>query len=105
MTRPSALNLVRVGGATAVPDILRNLGADADRVIGAAGVSPSILADPENVIPFSMLAKLIQQCVDATRSPAVDAYGSNPPCLRPFYGQPQQAPMKAQFAWALRGSG
>jgi AraC-like DNA-binding protein len=61
--------LVRVGGATAIPEILRNLGADADRVIGAAGVSQSILADPESVIPFSMLAKLIQQCVDATRSP------------------------------------
>ncbi|MFI4997054.1 MAG: AraC family transcriptional regulator [Hyphomicrobiales bacterium] len=61
------LELIRVGTAIAIPGVLRNLGADADSVIGKAGLSPEILADRENVIPFVALARLFDECVKATR--------------------------------------
>jgi AraC-like DNA-binding protein len=68
MPQPAGLELVRVGGATAVPEMLRDLGAEADAVIGAAGLSRAILADPESVIPFVTFRRLIRACVEATRS-------------------------------------
>ncbi|SDR64279.1 Helix-turn-helix domain-containing protein [Rhizobiales bacterium GAS113] len=59
--------LARVGGAIAIPKILDELGADANAVIDAAGLSPEILADSDNVVPFLALGHLLHQCVEATR--------------------------------------
>ena len=67
MQRRDRLELTRVGGATALPAILRDLGADASAVVGVAGLSREILADPENVIPFSSLGHLLQQSTAATQ--------------------------------------
>jgi AraC-like DNA-binding protein len=67
MRRRDRLELTRVGGAIALPRILRELGADANAVIGAAGLSPEILSEPENVIPFSRLGHLLRQGIEATQ--------------------------------------
>ena len=68
MQRQDGLELIRVGGAMALPAILRDLGADADAIIAAAGLGPEILADPENVIPFLTLGHLLEQVARATQS-------------------------------------
>ena len=67
MRRQDGLELIRVGAAMALPALLRDLGADADAVIASAGLSPEILADPENVIPFLSLGHLIEQAARATQ--------------------------------------
>jgi AraC-like DNA-binding protein len=61
------LELIRVGGAIAIPEVLHDLGADADAIIRAAGLSPEVFADPDNVIPFVALGRLVFGCVAATR--------------------------------------
>jgi AraC-like DNA-binding protein len=66
MQRQDGLELIRVGGAMALPAMLRDLGADADAVIASAGLGPEILADPENVIPFLTLGHLFEQAARAT---------------------------------------
>src|SRR5271169_1130330 len=58
--------LIRVGGATAIPEILHGLGADLKAIMSAVGVDPEILADPESVMPFSTLGRLMHECVGAT---------------------------------------
>jgi AraC-like DNA-binding protein len=68
MRRQDDLELIRVGGAMALPALLRDLGADADAVIAAAGLSPEVLADPENVIPFLSLGHLVEQAARATQN-------------------------------------
>lgn len=65
-TQKRRLELTRVGGAIAIPKILRDLGADANAVIDAAALQPETLTDSENVIPFTALGHLLQRCVEAT---------------------------------------
>ncbi|MBV8426934.1 MAG: AraC family transcriptional regulator [Hyphomicrobiales bacterium] len=67
MQRRDGLELIRVGGAMALPAMLRDLGADPTAVIASAGLDPKILADPENVIPFRTLGRLFEQAAQATR--------------------------------------
>ena len=67
MQRRDGLELIRVGGAMALPAMLRELGADAEAIIAGSGLDPEILADPENVIPFLTLGRLFEQAVQATR--------------------------------------
>ena len=59
--------LGRVGGAIALPEILRDLGADPNAIVSAAGLSPEILADPENVVPIIALGHLLDKSVEATQ--------------------------------------
>ena len=40
MQKRDRFELVRVGGAIAIPEVLRDLGADANSIISAAGLSP-----------------------------------------------------------------
>jgi AraC-like DNA-binding protein len=56
------LELVRIGGAIVIPQILAELGANPTPIIGAAGLSPELLADPESVIPFQALGQLLEEC-------------------------------------------
>ncbi|MBV9519749.1 MAG: AraC family transcriptional regulator [Hyphomicrobiales bacterium] len=67
MQRHDGLELTRVGGAAALPPILHDLGADANAVLFRAGLSPEVLANPENVIPFLVLGNLLEESARATQ--------------------------------------
>ena len=56
----------RVGALVELPQVLRDLGQDAIRVISSAGIDPGVLRNPENTLSFIELGKLVQICVDAT---------------------------------------
>ena len=64
--RTNQIALIRVGGAIAIPEVLRDLGADAPSVFRAAGLSLKVFDDPENTIPVQMLGHLVAKCVGAT---------------------------------------
>jgi hypothetical protein len=50
----------------AIPDALRELGADPDAVMRRAGVEPSLFSCPDNILPFAALGRLISECVRTT---------------------------------------
>ena len=56
----------RVGALVELPQVLRDLGHDAGRMIASAGIDPSVLRNPENSISFVDLGRLLQTCIDAT---------------------------------------
>lgn len=64
--RGAAVATVKVRNIAAIPRVLRDLGADADAVMRAAGVSPALFANLENVMPYAAAARLIARCVAAT---------------------------------------
>ncbi|HZD32097.1 MAG TPA: AraC family transcriptional regulator ligand-binding domain-containing protein, partial [Candidatus Angelobacter sp.] len=57
----------RVGILVELPHLLRELGADPAAVVSDAGLDPDVLLDPENVIPFLALGRLLQRCVEVTQ--------------------------------------
>jgi AraC-like DNA-binding protein len=67
MQSRNLFELGRVGGTIALPEILRDLGADPNAIISAAGLSAEIFADPENVIPIMSLGHLLAKSVKATQ--------------------------------------
>lgn len=58
--------VVRVGGAAAIPAVLRDHGVDPAELLAEAGISPSLFDDPDNMIPFVSLGRLIAICVART---------------------------------------
>lgn len=58
--------MLRVGILTNVPPILREFGHDPDRVLAEIGMDTTMLADPDALIPFRSLGRLIQHCVVRT---------------------------------------
>ncbi|MCU0838092.1 MAG: AraC family transcriptional regulator [Rhodospirillales bacterium] len=61
----------RVGALVALPQVLRDLGHDADAVLMRAGIDGSLLSNPENALTFIELGRLFQTCVDLTGCPHV----------------------------------
>ena len=57
---------VRIRSFVALPAALRALGADPDAVLRAAGIEPAIFADPDNVLPYAALGRLVGAGVEAT---------------------------------------
>ncbi|MDH4149752.1 MAG: AraC family transcriptional regulator [Betaproteobacteria bacterium] len=57
---------VRVGGAAAIPEVLRSLGADPAKVFTEAKVSLDLFDDPENLIGYADRSRLIAICVART---------------------------------------
>jgi len=53
----------RVGALTVVPALLRQLGADPEIVLAAAGVDASALEFSENTIPFAAFGRLLDESV------------------------------------------
>jgi AraC-like DNA-binding protein len=51
----------------ALPDILHDLRADPNSIMSAAGVAAEIFADPENMLPFAALGRLLTIGVATTR--------------------------------------
>jgi AraC-like DNA-binding protein len=66
MRNRRSFELIRVGGAAAIPDILFGLGVEANAITSVVGLDAAILAEPENVIPFLTLGHLMRECVSAT---------------------------------------
>jgi AraC-like DNA-binding protein len=60
------LELIKTGVVSAVPEVLLDLGLDPHSVIAAAGLCPELFDDPENVIPFAALGRLIDECAKAS---------------------------------------
>ena len=67
MQRHDGLELTRIGGAVALPAIFHDLGADFAALLARLDLNPKIFAEPENVVPFLMLANLLEQSALATR--------------------------------------
>jgi AraC-like DNA-binding protein len=57
---------LRVGGASAIPAVLRDFGVDPDEVLTKAGIDPKLFDDPDNLITYSARGCLMKHCVAAT---------------------------------------
>jgi len=62
----SGVALVRIGFAQAIPHLLRGLGVDPSAIFAEAGVDPTLLNDPENLIAFRARSHLINTCAAGT---------------------------------------
>lgn len=60
---------LRVGPLQGIPDLLRDLGQDPDKVFEAAELNPDLLDDAEGTIPFGALGRLLSQCAEHTGCP------------------------------------
>jgi AraC-like DNA-binding protein len=57
---------VRVGGALAIPAVLRSLGTDPADVLAEAGLNLQLFDDPDNLISYAARSHLIRLCVERT---------------------------------------
>jgi AraC-like DNA-binding protein len=53
--------------ASEIPALLRQFGLDADKVVKKAGISLSLVSDPESVVLFAAFGRLLKVCVQETR--------------------------------------
>lgn len=63
---PSEASL-RIGITTSLPAVLRDLGVDPALVFEETAVSGALFEDPENIIAFSDLGRVLTACVRATK--------------------------------------
>ena len=61
--------MIRVGAISAVPGVIRGLGADPAQVLAEAGFNPSLFEDPNNPISFATRSRLIARCAALTGCP------------------------------------
>ena len=66
LKRQAEAATVRVGGALAIPAVLRQLGADPASLLVQAGVDIALFDDPDQWISFATRSRLVQHCVDHT---------------------------------------
>jgi hypothetical protein len=59
----------RVGPLAVIPGLLRELGADPDKVLASAGLDSAALNDIEGSIPYVALGRLLHACAFMTRCP------------------------------------
>jgi AraC-like DNA-binding protein len=64
---PPATRLV--GALTAVPGLVRELGADPGAIIAAAGLDPRLLDSPSNRIAYESIVRLLDEATERTRCP------------------------------------
>lgn len=66
--RPSPLQggFIRVSVATAIPGLLQEYGLDPGKILFEAGVEPHLIEDPDKIIPFATMGKLISVCATKT---------------------------------------
>lgn len=58
--------IIRIGGVAAIPTVLRELGVAPEQLLAEAGFDLALFDDPENVIPFASLGRLLAVCVART---------------------------------------
>jgi AraC-like DNA-binding protein len=63
---PISNHVIRVGGAIALPPLLRERGIDADALIAEVGLQAAAFAHPDNVIPFAKLGELAHLAAERT---------------------------------------
>ena len=63
---PISNRVIRVGGAIALPAILRGRGIDADALITQVGLPVAVFDHPDNVIPFAKLGELTHLAAERT---------------------------------------
>lgn len=57
---------IRVGPASALPEVLAEFGVAAEPLFRSFGVAGHVFDDPDNTLPFSLFCSLISKCVEAT---------------------------------------
>jgi AraC-like DNA-binding protein len=60
---------IRLGPLMGVPGLLQELGEDPRALIESAGVDPRLFDDPENVIDFAGVGRLLARCAASTARP------------------------------------
>lgn len=66
---PTRVGTVRVGGLSGFSELVDELGGDAGRLISACGLTCDALADPDNIIPFTVGARLLHLAEADTACP------------------------------------
>jgi AraC-like DNA-binding protein len=61
--------MVRVGALMAVPELLRERGVDANRLLAEFGLESAYFDDAENKIAFATMGRLLARCAAATACP------------------------------------
>src|SRR2546423_8964960 len=56
----------RVGAFTALPALIRELGADPAATIASAGLTPQALDDPDAKIPYGAMGRLLSEAAERT---------------------------------------
>jgi AraC-like DNA-binding protein len=59
----------RVGAFTALPTLVAELGASADATLGAAGLATRDISHPDQVIPYTSLARVLHEAARRARCP------------------------------------
>jgi AraC-like DNA-binding protein len=67
--KPIAEGIVRVGTAMSILPLLRARGIDPVPVFAEAGLTPASFSDPDNVVPYATLGRLVAASARATRLP------------------------------------
>ncbi|MCB1706739.1 MAG: AraC family transcriptional regulator [Halioglobus sp.] len=62
----SAAGNIRLAVFMALPAMLREFGCDPEAVLGAVGLSPDSIAEPDAFTPFETIDRLLRHCRDAT---------------------------------------
>lgn len=61
------MGAIRVGGFLALLDVVRDCGIEPRSFVRRAGMNPAVFDDPENVVPYQDLCRLVHRAVEATR--------------------------------------
>ncbi len=63
--------VIRVSGAAALLPILAERGIDAEALAAEAGLSAAVFADPDNVVPFAALCRLVNLAAERAALPDI----------------------------------
>jgi AraC-like DNA-binding protein len=69
--RPIADGIVRIGPCMGIPALLRGLGVDPATVMADAGLTLAAFDDPDNVVPYATLGRLVASCAQHTGLPDI----------------------------------
>ncbi len=64
--RRSTFATAKARNVAAIPEVLREFGADVPAILTKAGLDPDVFADLEQVMPYAALGRLLAECVEAT---------------------------------------
>lgn len=65
----TAENLQRVGFLAVIPGLLHELGSESAPVLAAAGLESNALDDPEGIIPYAAMGRLLRIAAEQTQTP------------------------------------
>lgn len=69
--RPIADGIIRIGPCMAIPALLRGLAVDPALVMADAGITIAVFDDPDNVVPYATLGRLLASCAQRTGLPDI----------------------------------